>query len=372
MTFDYYDNLPHQMAVNTETAAQHLYDRLHRLYPDETPTELWGMIGVCGDIGSRGSGIDDFGAAETFTLADAKTVESWAAARGLAELTFWNLADDTSRSAPYGYSHAFEPLTNFSTHGSASGSVPAIGAGPSVDPQSGNLRSISCPTTTFCMAVDDYGNNALMWNGTAWTAPVSIDPGGATVEFTSVSCGSASSCVAVDTSGNALTWNGASWSAPVSVDPGGAGLRSVSCPSSSFCVAVDGDGNAVTWRGTSWTAPTVIDPSGAGLEAVSCSSASFCAAGDWTGNAVTFDGRSWSAPALVDPTSGSTGGGLDGLSCPTKSFCMATDWEGGNVMWNGKSWSAPPSFDPNGAQGSLVSRVRRRPSAWQWTQAATP
>jgi hypothetical protein len=198
------------------------------------------MIGVCEDIGSRGSGIDDFGAAETFTLADAKTVEGWASARGLAELTFWNLADDTSRSAPYGYSHAFEPLTTLSGRGSAAGSVPTVGAGPSIDPQSGNLRSISCPTTTFCMAVDDYGNNALMWNGTAWTVPISIDPGGATVEFTSVSCGSCSSasfCAAgiCNTVGRY-------------VDPRADVLDSVSCTARSFCAAVDGNGNA--WCGT--------------------------------------------------------------------------------------------------------------------------
>ena len=36
MTFDYYDNLPHEMADNTEGAAQQLFDRLHELYPAKT------------------------------------------------------------------------------------------------------------------------------------------------------------------------------------------------------------------------------------------------------------------------------------------------------------------------------------------------
>jgi hypothetical protein len=96
-TFDYYDNLPHEMADNTETSAQTLFDRLHLLYPTKSPSQLWSMIGVCEDIGSRGSGRDDFGAAETFTLQDAKTVEAWAASKGMAELTFWNLSGDPER-----------------------------------------------------------------------------------------------------------------------------------------------------------------------------------------------------------------------------------------------------------------------------------
>ena len=66
MTFDYYDNLPHEMGDETEGAATQIYDRLHELYPGKTSAQLWGMIGVTEDLG-----VDDFGPAETFTLADA-------------------------------------------------------------------------------------------------------------------------------------------------------------------------------------------------------------------------------------------------------------------------------------------------------------
>jgi hypothetical protein len=48
----------------------------------------------------------------------------------------------------------------------------------------------------------------------------------------------------VDDFGNALTFDGSSWSVPTSIDPNGRRL-SVSCPSASFCVAVDLDGNAL-------------------------------------------------------------------------------------------------------------------------------
>ena len=352
MTFDYYDNLPHELADNTEGAAQQLYNRLHVLYPGKTPSQLWGMIGVTEDLG-----VDDYGPAETFTLADAGTVERWAAERGLAELSFWNVQDDNTagsqqKQSPYEYSHLLEPFTSSAPDQRAALDAPSAAVG-AVDPVRGNLRSVSCPSASFCMAVDESGSNALRWNGTGWSAPVSIDSAGTRVELTSVSCASPKFCAAVDTLGRVMTWNGRSWSRPDAVDVRGAGLTSVACPSGSFCVAVDGDGNAVRWNGASWTAPERIDNSGSSLKAVSCASASFCAAGDWNGNVLTFNGTRWTAPDPVDPTTASTGGGIGAMSCPTSSFCVALDWEGGSVTWNGANWTLDGAFDPDGAGGLM-------------------
>jgi hypothetical protein len=361
MTFDYYDNLPHEMADNTEGAAQQLFDRLHRLFPRESQRRLWGMIGVTEDLG-----VDDFGPAETFTLADARTVESWAASRGLAELSFWNVQDDNSagsqlKQTPYEFSHILEPFTSSATRPAAAGALAPAGTGlAAADPPAGNPRSVSCPASSFCMAVDQFGNDAMRWNGRDWTAPASIEPGGTRVELNAVSCPDSSFCVAVDTSGNALTWDGWSWSAPEAIDPHGAGLTAVSCPSAAFCVTVDGHGNALTWTSGHWSRPVPVDRSGAGLQSVSCASASFCAAGDWNGNALTWNGARWSAPVTVDPTTATSGGGLPSMSCPERSFCMATDWNGGEVTWNGTRWSKPTTFDPDGAEGLLsVSCVSR-------------
>jgi hypothetical protein len=91
---------------------------------------------------------------------------------------------------------------------------------------------LSCPTATFCAAVDGSGN-ALTYNGTSWTAPTQIDSGNG---LASVSCSSATFCVAVDEKGNALTYNGTSWSAPTKIH-GVGGFRAVSCPSATFCGA---------------------------------------------------------------------------------------------------------------------------------------
>jgi hypothetical protein len=365
MTFDYYDNTPHEMADNTEAAAQQLFDRLHELYPAKTAAQLWDMIGICEDLG-----VDDYGPAETFTIADAHTVERWAAARGLGELSFWNVQDDNSagsqqKQSKYEYDHILEPFSSWAAVPVYA--APAAGAGPggssdhgSPDHQAGNFRSVSCPTATFCMAVDESGNNALTWNGASWSQPASIDPGGDRVELTSVSCPSASFCVAVDTLGRILSWNGRRWSAPLAADPRGAGLESVSCPTAAFCVAVDGNGNGLTWNGRSWSRPRRIDDSGTGVQSVSCASARFCAAGDWGGNVVTFNGRSWSRPRLVDPTNTAmtTGGGIGSMACPTSTFCVGVDWEGGSVTFNGHGWKRNTHFDPDGAEGLMEVSCR--------------
>ena len=104
------------------------------------------------------------------------------------------------------------------------------------------LSSVSCPTASFCVAVDGYGN-AFTYNGSTWSSPKSIDAGN-TLE--SVSCPTASFCAAVDYSGNAFTYNGSTWSSPKSIDAG-VPLYSVSCASASFCAAVDKEGNLFTY-----------------------------------------------------------------------------------------------------------------------------
>ncbi|MFE2264943.1 chitinase [Streptomyces griseosporeus] len=89
MTFDYYDNQPHDMAQDTQTAAQGLYDLLAELYPGKSAAQLWNMVGV-----TEMPGVDDFGKAETFTLANARTVYDWAVAKGINTLSFWALQRD--------------------------------------------------------------------------------------------------------------------------------------------------------------------------------------------------------------------------------------------------------------------------------------
>lgn len=127
--------------------------------------------------------------------------------------------------------------------------------------QSPSLTSISCPSTSFCVAVDDSGQGVQSSDPAggagAWTE---IKPAGGS--YTSVACRSHSLCFAAcemgADSGGAICgqllpgpygegiitrWN------PLSSDagseqalPGSAGLTAVSCPTSSLCLASDFSG----------------------------------------------------------------------------------------------------------------------------------
>lgn len=197
---------------------------------------------------------------------------------------------------------------------------------------------VSCATVSFCLAVD-LNSNAMVYDGSSWTAPASIKgsfPGGELL-FYSVSCPTTSFCMAVG-SGEYATYSAGSWSQPASLG----GAWGVSCPSSSFCAAVNHEG-ALTYNGSSWTSPTDLGGSGEfGYSSVSCVSASFCMAVDYEGHAVTYNGSTWSAPANIDGTEG-----IGGVGCVSSSFCMAVDWGGNALTYNGSTWSAPSHIDNN-------------------------
>jgi hypothetical protein len=207
-------------------------------------------------------------------------------------------------------------------------------------------------------------------------------PGG---HIYSVSCASATSCIAVGSFINrngitdtlAETWNGTSWLKQRTPNPAGntvpavsPALAGVSCPAAGFCEAVgsyqdqtglNGVILAESWNGTSWTSQSVPSPAGstsAALSAVSCTSATFCEA---VGNASassgqvpvveTWNGTAWSAQAVPVPA-GETIATLGGVSCVSATFCVAAGGSPAFVeMWDGTSWT--PQTLPGG--GGLVS-----------------
>lgn len=91
---------------------------------------------------------------------------------------------------------------------------------------------VSCSSAIFCTTVN--GESALTFNGSTWSPAQQVDPG---EWMLSVSCPTESFCIAVDDRGDALTFNGSIWSAPAQIDPMKHILTAVSCPSESFCAA---------------------------------------------------------------------------------------------------------------------------------------
>ena len=229
-----------------------------------------------------------------------------------------------------------------SVNGGATWSAP-VQVQPNGLPSS--LYGVSCPTTTFCAAVDESGF-ALFWHAGKWSRPQSVGAGGT---LTSVSCPTNTRCFAISLSGNAAIYNRQSWSHPSPVGP--AGTYRLSCPSVTFCAAVGASGTAgasstlATFDGRSWSTQQVPG-SGAHndrLLDVSCASPKFCMAVNLDGHALTFNGQRWSNTTGTGPK------GMTSVSCTSKSFCLAVTDAGAYVTFDGKRWSAPRDIPGFGA-----------------------
>ncbi len=188
------------------------------------------------------------------------------------------------------------------------------------------ITSVSCATSSFCVAVDSEGN-VIYFSSGVWSTPSNIDP----ASLVSVSCVSTTFCIAVDASGDALTFNGSTWSSPFSVLKD-TGFTSISCVTSSFCEAVDVIGEAVEWNGSF---QTVGDIDGRQtLSAVSCVAGPFCVAVDTRGYAFTWVSGSWSSG-----NSAISNGDLTNVSCVSSTWCLAIGLRGNADIYNGSSWS---------------------------------
>ncbi len=199
MTFDYYDGATHNMATDTETASTGLYNQLAKLYPAKSAAQLWSSIGVIEMVG-----IDDYGAAETFTAADASTVYDWAVGKGINTLSFWALQRDNGgcvgtagsdscsgiSQGTWDFSHTFEPFTggggpvtnDFSLNDSpAAGSVaPGAGATATV---STAVTAGSAQNVTLTVTGGGGGGSGLVNGGleTGNLSPWTCQSGGAVV-----------------------------------------------------------------------------------------------------------------------------------------------------------------------------------------------
>ncbi|MQY16579.1 hypothetical protein SRB5_67800 [Streptomyces sp. RB5] len=187
MTFDYYDNQQHDMARDTQTAAQGLVNTLANLYPTKTQAQLWGMVGIIEMIG-----VDDFGPAETFSLANARTVYDWAVSKGINTLSFWALQRDNG-SCPGGaasdscsgiaqntwdFSKIFAPFTGGTTQPTNDFSLTASPASGSVAVGSSTTTSLRTAVTSGTAQSVALSASGLPAGVTASFSPSSVTAGG--------------------------------------------------------------------------------------------------------------------------------------------------------------------------------------------------
>ncbi len=222
-------------------------------------------------------------------------------------------------------------------------SVTVTGNGDRGAAPGAQLAGLACSAGDFCMAVDDQRSTLLFQHG-RWVAAGRLGPlpagaatAGGSVDAGGVSCGSASSCMVVDSEGFAYHWNGRSWQAPLDVLPPGNAF--VSCPTAAWCMAIDAHSYEDVWDSKGWgSSLSFVDPQSMrlsqrpgeagpvpwgqgdfGVLALSCGSASLCAAIDDAGYTVTYrDGR-WTPPVDVAPALDNT----DTVTCTGTLACLA-------------------------------------------------
>ena len=210
-------------------------------------------------------------------------------------------------------------------------------------------------------ALDDH------WNGSAWSVgPTAQPPGSQASLLWSVSCITASDCIAVGAQEGATQqspvlmaeqWNGSSWSVMPTPDIGGY-LLSVTCTSASDC----------------WAVGTTLDAQRNPLGSV----------------IIQWDGSQWSQ--VTAPSSGQSYDQLNSVTCASSSDCWAVGYAGPNQIqygflpgiapnvqasaaliehWNGATWSVSPSPSVAGPAGQLLSSVTCVNSSDCWAVGTT-
>jgi hypothetical protein len=224
--------------------------------------------------------------------------------------------------------------------------------------------SLSCVSASFCVvafqAESGSGSQARIFNGTRWSAPVTIDSGSAG-PVSSLSCASTSLCFAADYGGRVIRYTGSGWGKPAALLPAGS-TTSVSCSAPSACVATS-ETEWARYRSGKWSA---AEATGRGIvvTAVSCVSAAYCVGIGFADNtndgaSTTFNGSTWSAPAVITSYGGVSG--ADGLvqsqqtfSCRSAKFCLAVDWNGVVHRFDGTSWHMAGKFSMPVYENSFV------------------
>ena len=267
------------------------------------------------------------------------------------------------------------------------------------------LYGVSCVSSKNCVAVgtdqnayDGRGGPLTQtWNGKTWkTSPMKLPKGAIAGQLFSVSCASATACVAVGLYLNgsdtgvplAETWNGKGWAPSTLVTPRGSTgveLNGVSCAGAKRCVAVGyyftptgAAALAESWTGGKWTTTRPPVPKGTvvgDLNKVSCASATYCvavgtSATNTSGFALvdSWNGKAWAKMSAQPPASSKNDADLTGVSCTSAKSCVAVGSgtavggrPGGlaafSELWNGKTWTPAKISWPKGTSDSSLVGV---------------
>ncbi len=195
------------------------------------------------------------------------------------------------------------------------------------------LTAVSCQGPSFCLAVGWTAERSAArkpliekWNGTAWhVLPATLER-----IFTSVTCGSATFCMANSKAGYAL-WNGASWR-PLP-EPPHLGFIPVSCGSPTSCMYGSPQGRIWRWSGGRWRVQGGIAdicgqgaPGPCGWSTFTCGGGSCMAIGFFTTNGCCDNTTEWTDYWTGKKWTGVADPPVDGtLGCGVDHFCMEVE-----------------------------------------------
>jgi hypothetical protein len=225
--------------------------------------------------------------------------------------------------------------------------------------ENGYLYDVSCPSVSLCLATDGAGNVFMSRDPTGgartWrmehvdTATFLCDAESDTTCRAAltggISCPTVSFCLAVDDAGDVVistdpgadssTWtldNAHLGPPPDTYGPGFGPTSAVSCASRHLCVIVWPTGTIDTSTNPTGgpAAWTQIQVDASVLNDVSCAPASFCVAVDAAGNVLASSDPAGGAAAWSAKSVNRTA--LTGVSCATRSLCVAVDGWGYAVI----------------------------------------
>jgi len=231
----------------------------------------------------------------------------------------------------------------------------AVGPAFPVEGSAGPPAVFSCGSAIFCVAMDQEGASAWVYEAGRWKFDAHTSPASGFGTITGLQCFADQTCTATDAEADLITYQDGTWVAKRGPTANGGGP--MGCASTRLCLFVDGVGQSYTWDGKAFSKPKVAYPSlantmGSGAGYIACASGStFCAVADQLGYLGTYAGGRWGrlarpfgllAPlgaACVSPTecvapfspdSGRPGSGRPG------NGPAGGDW----AVWDGAHWNA--------------------------------
>lgn len=215
--------------------------------------------------------------------------------------------------------------------------------GQFVDPARGGFATLSCPSATSCIAITLDGRS-MRWDGQRWHLGGFLPRPLRRIGFFELSCPTTSFCAGIDEFVASFVYRHGRWTVlhngPSAHQLGQFG--SLSCASQKLCIATDLEGNYRTWNGNRWSAKADAPGTNVSMFLGACAPGGSCIGATDGGGIFRWTGSSWTKTAHVHVWP------VWGLTCARGGFCAATGPDGWATHAPGRRWrTRTPLHDPH-------------------------